>query len=206
METNILIILIAITSIISFYAFDRSEILNKYALSPYLIKNNKESYRLFSHMFLHGDFTHLLFNMMSLYFLGKILLDEFDYYYPLHFSAERHFLSIYVLGGLASSAVSIYRHQSNPNYQSIGASGAVSAIIFATILWNPTMKLMLFFIPIPIPAYLFGPLYLLFEYYAMKRGGGNIAHDAHIGGALMGIIYVLILNIDKGKEFIQLIF
>jgi len=143
---------------------------------------------------------------MSLYFLGKILLDEFDYFYPTYLSAERHFLSIYFLGGLASSAVSIYRHKSNPNYQSIGASGAVSAVIFATILWNPTMKLMLFFIPIPIPAYLFGPMYLLFEYYAMKRGGGNIAHDAHIGGALMGIIYVLILNIDKGKEFIQLIF
>jgi membrane associated rhomboid family serine protease len=74
-------------------------------------------------------------------------------------------------------------------------------VIFAAILWNPGMQLRLFFIPIDIPAYVFGPLYLLYEYFADKRGNTGIAHDAHIGGALFGILYVLIINIDKGKEF-----
>ena len=86
------------------------------------------------------------------------------------------------------------------------ASGAVSAVIFAAILWNPRMRLSFFFIPIGIPAYIFGPLYLAFEFYMDKRGGSGIAHDAHIGGAVFGILYVLFINIDKGKEFFAAIF
>jgi membrane associated rhomboid family serine protease len=94
------------------------------------------------------------------------------------------------------------RHQNDPNYRSVGASGAVSAIIFAVIIWVPDLPLNLMFIPIPIPAYIFGVIYLAFEYYAHKKGNTGIAHDAHIGGAVLGIVYVLILNIDKGKEFL----
>jgi membrane associated rhomboid family serine protease len=88
----------------------------------------------------------------------------------------------------------------------LGASGAVSAVIFASIIWNPSMQLGLMFIPIPIPAFLFGPIYLAIEYYAMRRGGTGIAHDAHLGGALFGIIYVLLLDFEKGRQFIDLIF
>lgn len=89
---------------------------------------------------------------------------------------------------------------------SLGASGAVSAVIFAAILWNPTMKLHLLFIPIGIPAYIFGPLYIAYEIYMDKRGNTGIAHDAHIGGAIFGILFVLFTNIDAGKRFIDLIF
>ncbi|MFK7786217.1 MAG: rhomboid family intramembrane serine protease, partial [Crocinitomicaceae bacterium] len=107
---------------------------------------------------------------------------------------------------LFATIVPYIRNKDNPGYRSLGASGAVSAVIFAAILWNPEMRLSLFFIPIAIPAYIFGPLYLLFEFYMDKRGGGRIAHDAHIGGAIFGVLYVLIINIDKGKEFINLFF
>ena len=82
----------------------------------------------------------------------------------------------------------------------------MSAVIFAAILWNPTIDLQFLFIPIPIKAWLFGILYLVAEYFMDRRGGTNVAHDAHIGGALFGILYVLIINIDKGKEFIHAIF
>jgi membrane associated rhomboid family serine protease len=82
----------------------------------------------------------------------------------------------------------------------------VSAVIFAAIRWMPGMELYLMFIPIPIPAFIFGPLYLAFEYWSHKRGGTGIAHDAHIGGAIFGVLYVLIINIDKGKEFLGHIF
>jgi membrane associated rhomboid family serine protease len=117
-----------------------------------------------------------------------------------------HFLLLYFLGGLASAFVIYFRNQDNASYRSLGASGAVSAVIFASIIWNPTMSLMIMFIPIPIPAYLFGPLYLLIEFFALRRGGTGIAHDAHIGGALFGVLYVLILDIEKGRQFFDLIF
>jgi membrane associated rhomboid family serine protease len=117
-----------------------------------------------------------------------------------------HFILLYFLGGLASALVIYFRNQDNPSYRSLGASGAVSAVIFASIIWNPTMSLMIMFIPIPIPAYLFGPIYLLIEFFALRRGGTGIAHDAHIGGALFGVLYVLFLDIEKGKQFFELIF
>jgi len=89
---------------------------------------------------------------------------------------------------------------------SLGASGAVSAVVFACILWNPSMELRFLFIPFTIKAWLFGILYLAFEYYMAKRGNSNIGHDAHFGGAVFGILYILLINLDKGKEFISTIF
>jgi membrane associated rhomboid family serine protease len=121
-------------------------------------------------------------------------------------SGELHFIVLYILGGVFATLIPYMRNQDNIHYRSLGASGAVSAIIFAAIIWNPTMQLGLLFIPIPIPAYIFGPLYLAFEYWADRKGGTGIAHDAHIGGAIFGVLYVLIINIDKGKEFFSLIF
>jgi membrane associated rhomboid family serine protease len=88
-------------------------------------------------------------------------------------------------------------------YRSLGASGAVSSVIFALILWKPNLPLGILFIPIPIPAYIFGPLYLLFEYFAMKRGNTGIANDGHISGALFGILFVLLLSPNKAYEFID---
>jgi membrane associated rhomboid family serine protease len=117
-----------------------------------------------------------------------------------------HFAIVYFFGGIFASLFPYTRNHENQNYTSLGASGAVSSVVFAAILWNPTMKLALLFLPIPIPAYIFGPLYLAFEYFALRRGKGNIAHDAHIGGALFGILYVLLIEPSKGSEFVQLIF
>ena len=168
---------------------------------------------------------HLMFNGIALYYLGDALLsmeagvyhmtndlrDTFfldggliQYYGSL--MGQVHFGLIFILGGLFASVVPYIRNQDNPSYRSLGASGAVSAVIFAAMLWNPELKLNLLFIPIDIPAYIFGPLYLLFEFIMDKRGNSGIAHDAHIGGAIFGVLYVLILNIDKGKEFINLFF
>jgi membrane associated rhomboid family serine protease len=157
------------------------------------------------HMFIHSDLMHLAFNMMSLYFLGSFLEKELMYTYG-DTKGEVHFLVLYILGGLFATLIPYIRHQDNPSYRAIGASGAVSAVIFAAILWNPKMELMIMFLPIPIPAYIFGPLYIAFEYWADRRGGTGIAHDAHIGGALFGVLYVIIINIDKAKEFLSVLF
>lgn len=205
MSITLLTIIIILTVIVSLRAFKDANTTDKLMYMPYRCKHNGEYYRILGHVLIHADMTHLAFNMFSLYFLGSLLEQNFMFEFGV-FKGEFHFLLIYVFGGIFATLIPYARNQDNPNYRSLGASGAVSAVIFAAILWNPTMQLGLLFIPFPIPAYIFGPLYLAFEYFADKRGGTGIAHDAHIGGAIFGILYVLIINIDKGKEFFSLIF
>jgi membrane associated rhomboid family serine protease len=207
MQLSAVLIIIIITVAVSFIAFKDRALNDKLLFSPYLVQHNKEHMRLISHMFVHGDVFHLIFNMFSLYFLGSFLENQFTnsiYFEPSQGLA--HFLIIYFIGGLFSTIIPFSRHKNNPNYRAIGASGGVSAVIFAAILWAPTLPLSFMFFPFPIPAYIFGPLYLAFEFWSDRKGNSGIAHDAHIGGAIFGIVYVLIINIDKGKQFIDLIF
>lgn len=224
MDINILTIILIVTVIISLMAMNNEQMKTRYMFIPYDVKHHRKYERYITHMFIHADFGHLAFNMFSLYFLGDLFLNQIGGTYVSRTGGETfildggltdtygslfgqvHFAILYLAGGLFATIVPYVRHQDNMHYRSLGASGAVSAVIFAAILWNPTMKLQLLFIPIPISAWLFGIVYLGFEYYMDRRGGGRIAHDAHIGGALFGILYVLIINIDKGKEFIQAIF
>lgn len=205
MPFSLLIIIIVLTVIVSLNAFKDTNLMNKFLYSPYLCKHEKQYYRILGHTLIHADATHLIFNMMSLFFLGDFLEQEFMNEYG-GINGEIHFLVLYVLGGVFATLIPYVRNQDNPNYKSLGASGAVSAVIFAAIMWNPTMKLGLLFIPVQIPAFIFGPIYLAFEYWSDRRGNTGVAHDAHIGGAIFGILYVLIINIDKGKEFLSLIF
>lgn len=202
---SLLGIIILVTVAFSIKAFKDDELMRKMIFFPFRCKHNHEQYRVFTHLFIHADVTHLLFNMLSLYMLGEILEIQLINHYGL-MRGEIHLGALYFLGGIFSTLIPFYRNQDNIHYKSLGASGAVSAIIFAAIIWNPTMQLGLLFLPIPIPAYIFGPLYLLYEYWADKKGKSGIAHDAHIGGALFGIIYVLIINIEKGKEFFNQLF
>lgn len=196
---------ILLTSVISIYAFGNREFFHKWMFSPYDMKHHQKFGSLFMHQLIHADYMHLIFNMLSLYFLGSILEQQ----WIIEFGSTQgqlKFVMLYVFGGAIATLIPYLRNQDNPSYRSIGASGAVSAVIFASIVWNPTMELMLIFLPIPIPAYLFGPLYLAFEYWADKKSNSGIAHDAHIGGAIFGILFALFTNIDKGKEFLDLLF
>lgn len=201
----VIYVIIAVTVLVSAYAFQNQDFLSKSMFTPYRVKYYNEYQRILSHIFIHADWAHLAFNMFSLLFLGEILFVSFFYEFG-NIPAMIHFSLLYILGGVFASLIPFIRNHENAHYNSLGASGAVSAIVFAAILCNPTMKLALLFLPIPIPAYIFGPLYLAFEYFALRRGKGNIAHDAHLGGALFGILYVLFVNPQKGIEFIQLIF
>ena len=114
-----------------------------------------------------------------------------------------YYIILYVSGGIAATIIPLNKNSENPLYRSLGASGAVSAVVFATILWSPQLELMLMFIPIPIKAYVLGPIYLAIEYFSMRRGGSGIAHDAHLGGAVFGILFVLLINANKGIEFLN---
>jgi membrane associated rhomboid family serine protease len=202
---SLVLIIIGITVLISFSVENKSELKERMLFIPNRIKHNGEYQRMISSIFIHADLNHLVFNMVSLYFLGNLFEQQMIQIYGVQLGSV-NFLLLYLLGGVASEIYPYIRHQDDPYYRSLGASGAVSAVVFAAIFWNPTMNLYLFFIPVPIPAYIFGPIYLAFEYFAMKKGTTNIAHDAHIGGALFGIFFVLLLNPNKGLEFFEAIF
>ena len=202
---NIISIIIAITVLISFRANKNPDLKQRFLYIPFQLKHNNEYYRLISHIFIHADISHLAFNMISLYFLGSTLSYYFIDYYGLQLGTS-YLLILYFAGAIFASLPSFLKQQDNSAYRSLGASGAVSAVIFAAILWDPSLSLGILFIPFPIPAYIFGPIYLAVEYFSMKRGGTGIAHDAHLGGAVFGILFVLLLNINKGKEFLDLFF
>ncbi len=197
-------IIIGITILISVQGFNSREFSNKMAFSPYLAKHHNEKARFFTHMFVHADWGHLFFNMLSFYMFGRYMELEFvaAYGFP---KGETVYVGLYILGGLFATLWPFIRNQDKSNYFSVGASGAVSAIIFASIIWLPELRMGLFIIPVMIPGYIFGPIYLAIEFFAFRYGKSNIAHDAHIGGALFGIIYILIINIDKGKDFVNYI-
>ncbi len=184
--------ILGISIAISLLAFNDSSLLGKLTFSPYDVKRNNQWYRAFSHAFVHGDLFHLALNMFVLYQFGKIL--EMDFVYYFESKGKFYFFLLYFGAILFSTLLSYYRHQDNPLYHSLGASGAVSAVVFATILIRPDMELMLFLIPIPIPAFIFGFLYITAEIIMDKRVKNNIAHDAHFMGAIFGILFLSLLE------------
>ena len=190
MITNALILLSIAASLI---AFNNRSVFNKYLFSPYSTFHYKQYYRLFTHAFLHGDYMHLAFNMYALYIFGQVLE---DHYFPVLFQnkAEFYYLLLYMGGIVFSSVYELFRQKDNPNYTSLGASGAVTAIVFSVILINPTIGMGIIFIPVSIPAWIFGAIYLLYSWYMGKRQLDNIGHTAHFWGAVFGFVFTIALK------------
>lgn len=177
------LIIIAANVIISFKGFKDFSFFEKYKFNTGAIKRG-EKIRVFSSAFLHVDTAHLFLNMLTLYFFADVAI------YSL---GTVGFLLVYFASLLLGNLLSYYFHKEEINYNAVGASGAVSGVIYAAILLYPNMSLYMFFIPVPIPAYVFGIGYLLYSIYGMKRQVGNIGHDAHFGGAVGGYVLTLIL-------------
>lgn len=148
---------------------------------PYRAIRKNTWYELITSGFLHGGYTHLAFNMITLFFFGPVLERSIG---------ETHFLLLYFTGLLASSIPSLIRHKHNPSYATIGASGAVEAVLFGFIVIFPFEKIYLFLIPIGIPAIIFGAVFVAYSIWASKKEG-KINHEAHVGGAAWGVIYML---------------
>lgn len=197
-------IIIGITVLVSISAFSNSELMGRFLFNPYLIAHRKQWYRFFSHALIHADYGHLLFNMLTLFFFGPMVEGGYEYYFGA--KSVLFFILLYVLGIVLSSSYSYEKHKNNVGYNSLGASGAVSAVLFAGILMDPTTGLYLMFIPIPIPGYIFGILYLIYCWYMNKRGGDNIAHDAHFFGAVFGVVFTIVLKPSIAAEFLPKIF
>tara|TARA_Y100001978_G_C23694673_1_gene436845 strand:+ start:1262 stop:1876 length:615 start_codon:yes stop_codon:yes gene_type:complete len=202
MAIGITEIIVILTCLISWQAINNLDLRDQFLFVPYAVKHNNEFYRILSHVLVHADFSHLVFNMISLFYLGGYLEAELINTYES--VGIYYYIILYISGGVAATVFPYFKNSDNPMYRSLGASGAVSAVIFATILWEPQLELMLMFIPIPIKAYVLGPIYLAIEYYSMRKGASGIAHDAHLGGALFGILFVLLIDANKGIEFLNI--
>ncbi|WP_347174448.1 rhomboid family intramembrane serine protease [Polaribacter uvawellassae] len=175
--------IIIVNVLISMKGFNEYAFLDKYKFQVGKILGG-EKIRMFTSGFLHVDWMHLGFNMYALYLFGGIVAG---------IMGNISFLIIYFGSLLAGNMYSIYYHKNEPYYSAVGASGAVSGILYAAILLYPDMTLMLFPLPIPIPAYVFGVGYLLYSIYGMKKQLGNVGHSAHLGGTIGGFVIALVM-------------
>jgi len=183
---SLLIAVIAATCLFSYKGFNDLAFFRKYEFHIGSIRSG-EQIRMISSGFLHADLGHLFFNMFTLYMFAPVVIQYFG---------NTSFLLIYMISLVFGSLLTLLMHKNDYSYRAIGASGAVTGIIYSAILINPNMSLYLFFIPIPIPAYLFGIGYLLYSIYGMKAKNDNIGHTAHFGGAIGGYLITLIKDPD----------
>jgi len=179
----VVIVIIVANVLMSLKGFSDFAFFEKYKFNIGGIRRG-EQIRMLSSGFLHADTTHLFFNMFTLYFFAPVVISYLN---------DIKFLIVYFGSLIFGNLLSFFFHKNEYHYSAIGASGAVSGIIYAGILFRPDMSLYLMFIPIPIPAYIFGIGYLLFSIFGMKNKIGNIGHDAHFGGAVGGYVITLIL-------------
>ena len=194
------LILLIITAIISIIAFSSPVVMRKLILNPWMVHNRKEYWRLITSGFIHADWMHLLINMFVLFGFGQAV----EMYYEAYFGEKGtyYFTLLYLAAIIIANTPSQAKHKDNPHYNSLGASGAVSAILFAAILFAPWSKVYLFGV-IGVPGIILGPLYLVLEYRMGKKGGSNINHDAHFWGALFGLIFTILLRPSIFMDFLS---
>ena len=194
-------IIIGITVLISVLCFNNAELFDKGKFNAYDVKHSNQWYRFFTYGFLHAGWLHLFINMMVFYSFGSVVETYLKFYFPLKYIL--YFILLY-LGGLILSIIPAYgKNKNNVFYNSVGASGAVSAVVFSSIILYPSGKIFLFFIPVGIPAPVFGVLYLAYEYYMSKKGKDNIGHDAHFWGAVFGVVYIIAIRPQFAVSFLQ---
>lgn len=195
--------IVILTGIISFAAFQNRNLMSKLMFNAYLVKHANEWYRVVSHAFIHSGWMHLLVNMWVLWIFGEMVENQFVL--NKGSTGKAGYLALYLGGVLFATLSSYRRHQDNFNYNAVGASGAVAAVLFSAIYFSPTMNLYLMFIPIPIPAIIFGIGYLALEWYLDKQSKDSIAHNAHFWGAAFGFVFSVLLIPTQFPRFVDAI-
>ena len=191
----ITVIIIAITCIVSILCFNGTLNGNKLIFNAYQVWHRKEWYRMLTSGMIHSGWGHLFFNMLTLYFFGRVVEQYFSAAFGGVLGAVLYVV-LYVSALAISSLGDLVKYRDNWNYNALGASGAVSAVLFASILFAPKMGIYIYLIPIPVPGYIFAPLYLLYCWYMAKRNMDNIGHTAHFWGAVYGILFPIICKPD----------
>jgi membrane associated rhomboid family serine protease len=188
--------IIIITSLFSLLCFSNKTVYHQFILNPYQVKHQQQWYRLLTSGFMHADFLHLFVNMFVVYSFGNVV----EYYYAAAFGAAGKwiYIALYLTAIVAANASTQFKYQNSSYYNSLGASGAVSAVVFASILFAPYNKIYLYGI-IGLPGIILGAAYLAYSYYMAKRQSDNTNHEAHFYGAIYGIVFTLVL---KPKVFL----
>lgn len=183
-------ILIGITVAVSLYAFKEQSVLQRFIMNPYHVSKRGQYYRFITSGFIHNDHMHLIFNMFSLYFFGRAVEMVFSYIFGS--TGALYFIALYVLGIVVSDVPTFLKQKNNPRYNSLGASGGVAAVIFAFIIFRPLDDICIYF-ALCFPGFILGTLYLVFSWYQGRKSNDNINHDAHLYGALFGLIFCIIV-------------
>ena len=199
--TLIIVILTCVISILTFY---RQEYFHKLQFNAYQVWHGKEYYRLISHGFIHADWIHLAVNMIVLYSFGEVVEKWFAALAAkgyLHFP-DLWFLALYLFAIIFSSSITLFKEKDNPSYNAVGASGAVSAVLFTSIFFSPISKIY-FYGVLPVPGIVFGILYLVYSQYMSRKDLDNVNHDAHFLGAIFGFIYPLFIDLRLFNHFLS---
>lgn len=192
MEFSLTLIIVILTCIVSISAFSNQKLIDDLIFYGPAISERRQWYRLLSHGLIHADPAHLIFNMIALYSFGTGLEKAFTASCLFGNLGKLIFLILYITGLAAASIPDLIKHKDNYHFRSLGASGAVSAVVFASIVILPTIGVGIVFIPtLKIPGYIFAVLYLAISAYLDKRGGGNVNHGAHMWGALYGLLFTI---------------
>jgi membrane associated rhomboid family serine protease len=186
-------IIFIFTIVTSVYAFYNEETYGKFMLHPYSVAKGKNVYQLITSGFIHKDLAHLGFNMLSYFFFAFDLERTIGHW---------QFGLLYFLSLILSDIPSVYKHRNNFNYNSLGASGAVCAVLFSFIMFSPLTTLIIFPIPFPIPSVIYGFLFLIYTSYAGRKSNDGINHDAHFYGALAGVFITIALYPEAIQVFI----
>jgi membrane associated rhomboid family serine protease len=193
--------IILFTVVASIVCFNNDELFNQLKFNAFDVHHGKQWYRFFSYGFLHANWVHLLINMVVFYSFGTLV----EHYFKVFFHEKYilYYLLLY-LGGLLLSIIPAFgKHKNDVLYNAVGASGAVSSVIFASIIILPKAPISFFFIPVEIPAWIFGILYIIYEFYMSRKAKDNIGHDAHFWGAVYGVIFTIVLKPSLAAGFLH---
>jgi membrane associated rhomboid family serine protease len=189
-------VIFGLTLVVSLFGLSRREVIDAMLLRPYWLTRNGEYHRLITSGLVHADGGHLFFNLFTFFFFA----------FPLErVLGPWGFLALYLIGLVLSDLGTWFKHRNDPDYASLGASGAILAVLFAYIVYFPDSTLMLFPLPIPIPAPLFAVLYLAYSWWSSRQNRGRINHDAHIGGALTGMAFVAVTDPGAYRRLFEIL-
>lgn len=203
----ITLIIVIITVLTSVAAMRRTELFSRFDLSPARIVHNREYYRIFTHAFLHTNYVHLGINMLVLYSFGRYIEQIFAELeaHGVIFSGPFFYLLLYISSMALASIPTIIRYKNDYGYSAVGASGAVSAVVFSYIFFAPMEKIY-FYMVLPIPGILFGILFLVYSSYMGRRKSDNINHSAHFWGAVVGFVFPILLEPSLFMVFLENLF
>ena len=201
MHLDITTIIIIITALVSIGGFSNQKIIEDLIFYPPAVSQRNQWYRFFTCGLIHADIGHLVFNMLSLYLFGRSVEEKFTSIFAEN--GKWLYLGMYISALFVSLLPTYFRNRNNYQYRSLGASGAVSTVVFAGLMVAPYVEVGFFFIPPIIPGFIFGPLYLLITAWLDKKGGGNINHSAHLWGAIYGIIFIIVAGKMAGYDAVQ---